>query len=186
LRYVLHAASSYSFLSDHDWKGFHQSEEICFSARCLASYLAFSRSNVSICATMSVSDNGEKGREGTHATGLHLAVDERAGEASQKLLCLGVALRLAVLRAVVLVRLHGLVRGGAGDDLVRELGLVVRALEVLVRLVLVGVVAEETCTLRVSGDARMEIGRGAHPWCAMDGSGDEGKVKVVGGRNERG
>jgi hypothetical protein len=66
---------------------------------------------------------------------------------------------------VVLVRLHGLERSGAGDDLVRELGLVVRLLEVLVRLVLVGVVAEEAYTARISDDAKMEIGRGAPIVC---------------------
>jgi hypothetical protein len=70
-------------LLNHDRKGVHQSEEICFSARCLASYLAFSRSNVSICATMSISDDGEEGMEGTHSASLELAVDEGAGEASE-------------------------------------------------------------------------------------------------------
>jgi hypothetical protein len=49
-----------------------------------------------------------------------------------------------------------LVGGGATDDLVRELGLVVRALELGVRLALVGV-----CERRIRSGVGMGTGRGA-------------------------
>lgn len=50
----------------------------------------------------------------TYALGLHDAVDERTGEASEDLLRLGVAVGLAVLRNVVLVGLGSLAKDRSG------------------------------------------------------------------------
>jgi hypothetical protein len=135
-----------------------------------ASYLAFSRSTKSSCVGMSINTK-DRGVGGTYTAGLKLPVDEGAGKASEDLLGLGVAVGLAVLSDVVLVGLRSLriqisrardglgknvrahlICGSARNDLVRELGLVVRVRKLLVLLSslrLVGFVVEEAWRWRV-------------------------------------